>query len=79
MSDRMKQLMESGRREEVIHLSEEAGRIANEGINCCINRWKLSHTGELSSEAFSSLLGEACPEMPPLMKEELLQLIDSKR
>lgn len=72
MSARMQELIASGRREEVIRLAEEVGDLAEEGIDCCLGRWLLSEPSRGDSSRFSSILSGACPDIPPLLLEELV-------
>jgi len=72
MSERMQQLIEAGRREEVIKLSHEAGRLAAENMSCCMQRILIASADTLPDEIVRARLQQACPNLPTILQDELI-------
>lgn len=77
MSERMQQLVVAGRREEVIKLSQEAGRLAAEGMSCCMQRILLAGADTLPTEIVKDRLHQACPSLPVILRDELILTIST--
>ena len=75
MNARMRELIQSDRKEEVIQLSEQAGEQARESFNCCLSVWVRVGLDSLSPDPARQLLQQACPQIPPLMLEDLLGVL----
>jgi hypothetical protein len=77
MSERMQQLVAAGRREEVIKLSHEAGRLAAEGMSCCMQRILIAGADTLPREIVKDRLHQACPSLPAILRDELILTIST--
>ena len=77
MSERMQQLVAAGRREEVIKLSHEAGRLAAEGMSCCMQRILIVGADTLPDEIVRARLNQACPDLPSILRDELILTIST--
>lgn len=75
MNVRMRELIQSDRKEEVIQLSEKAGEQARQSFNCCLSVWVRSGLDSLAPLPARQALQEYCPQIPPLMLQDLLGVL----